>query len=493
MALTLRVTSFHSQALGSQGTKTFGSAGGSIGRNQGNDWVLPDPEKIVSGKHCTVSCRNGTYYLRDISTNGTFVNGSPQPIGNDMEQPLADGDRVQIGEYELLVSFDRAEQSVVTGPTGFNLGGGGAFSTGPSVPRHPPAANGLGGYPHHEAGWPAPSDSLGGYPHHEPGRPVSPDSLGGLFGDDDAAWQRPPPNEPMAFSDHASVLEHSFTPPAIERAPLPSSPSGIPEGWDRTEFGQSSMPPAPAMAPPPARGPMHGHGQTPHAFGAAPTLGSHAAPFPPQMPQVPQMSALPDDQAGAFVAMLVAAGLDPGTARAAAAMPGVHAVLGQLLGIVVQGMLDVLKARAEIKSQFRVTGTLFGPAENNPLKFSANGAQALRNLLTADNQAYLAPVDAFAEGFHDIKVHQIAMMAGMRAAFDSMLKRFDPDELAERFEKRLKRAVLSMPGKGRYWELYRDLYEEWTEDADLNFQRLFGDTFAQAYEEQMRRLTATRR
>lgn len=474
MALTLRVTSFHSQALGSQGTKTFGNAGGSIGRNQGNDWVLPDPEKFISGKHCVVSCRNGNYYLSDVSTNGTFVNGSTQPIGNGMEQPLGEGDRVQIGEYELTVSLDRAEQSVVTGPTGFNLGGGGGFSTGPSVPRHPTAPN-------------------GGYPHHEAGRPVSADSLGGLFGDDGPSWQRPPPNEPRVFADHAPTLEQHFSPPPIARAPTHAqAPSGIPDNWDTTEFGQTSMPPGPAMSPPPMalppmRGPMPGHGPPPHALGQAPQLGGHTGTFTQQMP------ALPEDQAGAFAAMLVAAGLDPAAARMAAATPGVHAVVGKLLGIVVQGMIEVLKARAEIKSQFRVTGTLFGPAENNPLKFSANAAQAMRTLFTANNQAFLDPVGAFAEGFDDIKVHQIAMMAGMRAAFDSMLKRFDPDELAERFEKRLKRAVLNMPGKGRYWELYRDLYEEWTGDADLNFQRLFGETFAQAYEEQMRRLTSTRR
>jgi type VI secretion system protein ImpI len=261
-----------------------------------------------------------------------------------------------------------------------------------------------------------------------------------------------------------------------------------------TEFGQSSMPPAPAMpsppmTPPPMRGPLPGHAQSPHALGQAPQVGGLAAPFQQPVP----MPAMSEDQAGAFVAMLVAAGLDPAAAHMAAATPGIHAVVGKLLGIVVQGMIEVLKARAEIKSQFRVTGTLFGPAENNPLKFSANGAQALRTLFTGNNQAFLDPVGAFAEGFNDIKVHQIAMMAGMRAAFDSMLQRFNPDELAERFEKRLKRAVLNMPGKGRYWELYRDLYEEWTEDADLNFQRLFGETFAQAYEEQMRRLTAMRR
>jgi type VI secretion system FHA domain protein len=207
-----------------------------------------------------------------------------------------------------------------------------------------------------------------------------------------------------------------------------------------------------------------------------------------------QQAPVSGDQAGAIAALLQAAGLDPASARAVAGMPGLANVLGTVLGVAVQGMLDVLKGRMEIKSQFRVAVTSMRPVENNPLKFSANAAQALQNLFAAPNQAYLGPVDAVAEGFQDIKAHQIAMMAGIRAAFDSMVQRFDPQELAERFEKRTKRAALiAMPGKGRYWDLYRELYEEWTQDADLNFQRLFGEKFAQAYEEQMRRLTAVRR
>ena len=143
MALTLRVTSFHNQALGPQSTKTFGAAGGTIGRNQGNDWMLPDPERFVSGSHAAIVCRNGVYYVQDLSTNGTFINGSPQPIGNRREQVLAEGDSLTIGEYQISVSIDRADSSSVTGPpTGFNTRGAQGFghsgpgsSTGPTGPR----------------------------------------------------------------------------------------------------------------------------------------------------------------------------------------------------------------------------------------------------------------------------------------------------------------------------------------------------------------------
>ena len=471
MALTLRVTSFHSQALGALGTKAFGAAGGSIGRNEGNDWILPDPERFISGNHAVISCRNGTFYVRDVSTNGTLVNGTQ--ISKGMEQPLAEGDHLQIGEYEITVSFERTDFN-----TDFNLGKAAGYAAAASGPRATTGPYGAGGY--------------GQQPHHGP---PSADAIG-MFGDLDPDVGLPPPD---VLPDHAPALDQYYQPPSIDRGPpgLPPQshlenvpPDDWPDDWDKTGYSQASsrrppQPPRgpPAPAPQPAMSPMPPP-QPPPSPMQSPMSGHAAAAVAPQG----------GDPAGVLAALLAAAGVDHATARMAAASPGMHSVLGALLAVVVQGMLDVLKARAEIKSTFRVPVTSMRPVENNPLKFSANAAQALQNLLAARNQAYLGPVEAFDEGFQDIKAHQMAMMAGMRAAFDSMLKRFDPEELAERFEKRLKRAsLISLAGKGRYWDLYRDLYEEWTQDADLNFQRLFGEKFAQAYEEQMRRLTSVRR
>ena len=106
MALTLRVTSFHSQALGADSTRVFGMQGGAIGRSLDNDWVLPDPEKFVSSHHAQILCRGGTYVLKDNSTNGTFVNDSPQPVGNGMEQQLFDGSRIQMGDEQMSATLE---------------------------------------------------------------------------------------------------------------------------------------------------------------------------------------------------------------------------------------------------------------------------------------------------------------------------------------------------------------------------------------------------
>ena len=108
MALRLRVVSEHATRLGEQSTKVFGVHGGTIGRSIDNEWILPDTERYLSGKHARVDFRAGTYVLVDTSSNGTYVNGAQVPLGKYHDYLLKDGDYIRLGEYELLVSIDKS-------------------------------------------------------------------------------------------------------------------------------------------------------------------------------------------------------------------------------------------------------------------------------------------------------------------------------------------------------------------------------------------------
>ena len=107
MALRLRVVSEHSTRLGAQTTKIFGVHGGTIGRATDNDWILPDPERYLSGKHARIDFRAGTFVLVDTSSNGTYINGAQVPLGKYRDYALKDGDYIRLGEYEFLVSIDK--------------------------------------------------------------------------------------------------------------------------------------------------------------------------------------------------------------------------------------------------------------------------------------------------------------------------------------------------------------------------------------------------
>jgi type VI secretion system FHA domain protein len=168
--------------------------------------------------------------------------------------------------------------------------------------------------------------------------------------------------------------------------------------------------------------------------------------------------------------------------------------LGQILRVVVDGLMDILKSRQRIKEEFRMHQTMFRPVDNNPLKFSVNVEDALHNLLVKRNAAYLGPVEAFADAFDDLRDHQLAMLAGMRVAFEAMLADFDPDTLQKEFDAQIgKHALPLVPTKMRYWDLYRDRRQAMMKDPEATFARLFGEEFRQAYEEQFRNLKASRR
>jgi type VI secretion system FHA domain protein len=78
----------------------------SIGRGPENDWVLPDPERYLSKRHCILSLHSGTWRVVDHSTNGTFLNGDSAPIGRGHTRDLSHGDRLHLGTYEFEVRLD---------------------------------------------------------------------------------------------------------------------------------------------------------------------------------------------------------------------------------------------------------------------------------------------------------------------------------------------------------------------------------------------------
>ena len=106
MAIKLRVISDHYRELGENRSRVFGVNGGTVGRAPGNDWVLPDPRRVVSGHHFEVQFHSGKYWLIDTSTNGVFVNDADDPASDTGRVELNDGDRLRVGDYDILVSVD---------------------------------------------------------------------------------------------------------------------------------------------------------------------------------------------------------------------------------------------------------------------------------------------------------------------------------------------------------------------------------------------------
>jgi len=109
MTLRLELISEHRKLVGDDVEISFGPDGGTIGRSLENDWVLPDTERFVSGRHATIDHRAGAYYLADVSSNGVYVNGSVEPLGKGNPRRLFDGDHLRMGNFEMRVHLDEGE------------------------------------------------------------------------------------------------------------------------------------------------------------------------------------------------------------------------------------------------------------------------------------------------------------------------------------------------------------------------------------------------
>ena len=79
-----------------------------LGRDSHLDWTLPDPSRSISGKHCEIRYRDGGYWLHDVSTNGTFVNGADYRL--DAPYLLREGDRLGVGPYIIAVSVEEGRR-----------------------------------------------------------------------------------------------------------------------------------------------------------------------------------------------------------------------------------------------------------------------------------------------------------------------------------------------------------------------------------------------
>jgi predicted component of type VI protein secretion system len=108
MALRLRIVSDNAESAGEFDRWTFGVNGGRIGRAIDNDWVLFDTERYISAHHAEIEHRAGEWWICDLSTNGTFINGSHRPLGRGARHRLADGDRVRFGPYEITAQISNS-------------------------------------------------------------------------------------------------------------------------------------------------------------------------------------------------------------------------------------------------------------------------------------------------------------------------------------------------------------------------------------------------
>lgn len=552
MPLTLEVVGQKAARMGAAARKTF-SSGGTIGRLADNDWIFPD--EYISGHHARISFTNGAFLIEDTSTNGVFINSQQNRLTRNKPHPLRSGDTIFIDDYEVRVTlgdepaavesyapqrrgepggsvtpdepfFDgvpgasgvptatdplallglQSSPVVRPGPSAASLQNQSPLAqhfrpptaTPPTTPVQvappPPKAPPSGFIPDDYDPMGADEDPFASPPDPPPSRPVQaipppPPARPAAAPPTRAVSAAPSSAAPTVFTGPPRVPKPGSRPANVEARPAQPNPSQAREPGRDTQapinndpFEASDSGRAPSPVPP-----VRARVSPPQA--ASPVVASSPAGPSPQAASPPRAAPVGSGGEMDFAAMLKAAGLDN-----VRVTPELSQQFGQILRVVVAGLMDVLRARDKIKDEFRMRMTTYKQADNNPLKFSVNVEDALHNLLVKRNAAYLGPVEAFEDAFLDVRNHQMAMLAGVRVAYEAMLAEFDPERLQKDFDPMAKGGnFLAGGAKAKYWELYRNRFHDMVKDADSSFRHLFGDDFAKAYEEQLARLKAANR
>lgn len=419
----------------------------SIGRGQDNQWVVADPERHLSKKHCRFVYGAGEWELQDLSTNGTFINQASESIGKGAAQKLRNGDRVKFGQYELEVIID--EEEAAPERDGFLAG-----QRRSDVAMHDPLPPRSDVRPYHDARLPD-SASMSDVPNS----PILP-------ADFDPLAPNPEPFTGPTEPDHAPALQSAFRPPGPVAV--------IPDDWD------VDLPSA-APRPPPAQPPQALRSREDAAV--APAKKEHRPPAQAAAPLPP--AAVDTALTEAFLRGL---GLNEATL---ADPEKTLERIGAALRATVTGLRQTLMARASIKDEFRIERTMIRPSGNNPLKFSLDDDDALATLLGIGRRGGMPPEEAIAEAFDDLRMHELATVSAMQAAVRVLLAQFEPASVEH---KAASGALQIHPAqkKAKAWEAFVLLHKGITQALSDDFDSVFGKAFARAYEQAIEKLTADR-
>ena len=415
-----------------------------MGRAEGNEWVMPDSERLLSKRHCQLvyDAGTGAWELHDLSTNGTFLNQGAEPIGKGACRVIRHGDRIKLGLYELDVILDDHDNDHARAMSGRG-GDRASHSYGDDAMREPIGPRSERPFGDGASRW---SDSRSVL--DVPNAPILPPDFDPLA----------PSSEPFSGPTHPDHV------PALQSAFRPQPVAVIPDDWD------AEAPPSPQPQAQVPRPPQKSMSQ------------EDAAPAPSKQERVPIADAAGEERLVA--AFFRGVGLDP------AKLPQPEKTLehvGAAVRATVSGLRQVLIARASIKDEFRIAQTLIRAKGNNPLKFSLNDDDALATLI--GQRGGMAPEDAIAEAFADLRMHELATVSAMQEAMRVLLAQFEPDSI----ERKVKANALDIhpaQRKARAWEIFVQQHRSVTQALADDFDSVFGKAFARAYEQAIDKLTS---
>ncbi|CAB3751069.1 type VI secretion system-associated FHA domain protein TagH [Paraburkholderia humisilvae] len=160
-------------------------------------------------------------------------------------------------------------------------------------------------------------------------------------------------------------------------------------------------------------------------------------------------------------------------------------LIGLLLRDALHGTMEVLRARPTAKQQTHVAMTMIDTRDNNPLKCFPDAEGALTQMLCNDGAAWLGPRDAVREAFKDLRDHELALIAGIRATLAEALSGLAPEQIEARLRPAGRIEAVLSSREARLWSVYVDTWQQTKQRAGDDFQHAFREPFTRAYQAQL--------
>ncbi|MER8406409.1 type VI secretion system-associated FHA domain protein TagH [Mesorhizobium sp. M1307] len=464
-----------------------------IGRSADAGWQIDDPDMFVSRAHCRISGGRDGYFVTDTSSSGLFIDDSDSPLGVGKSTRLRNGMRLRLGDYIVHVDLQTSSAQAT------------AAAAAPVPERSPPASR-------------APvsigrDDFFSAAVEEEPQRP-RPAELPNPFEQPiPGAFERANSRQRSspAFDDPFS-LDPIATPVSKGTANYPEPASAPkqtdPFGLESVSFPNGATEPATAKLPEfnddfgfgPAAAPNPGSGASStgqRERDAQPQQAAHpwdvpvrGADAPPPMRAGAAASPARQPPARQHADMALRTAFLRGMGVAEADFPGRDAVaemekFGREYRLMMEGLMQLLRKRAEEKGNARVAQTMVGASEVNPLKFLPTVDDAIVTLIAERSPGFLAGEAAIADAVRDLAQHHVRAWRGVQAALRRMVDRFEPAAIEEELKSSSAIGTLLSGGRGaKLWELYQKRHREIAESAEKSFLGEIGADFRDAYEEE---------
>ncbi|MFZ6749741.1 type VI secretion system-associated FHA domain protein TagH [Undibacterium sp. Ren11W] len=187
-----------------------------------------------------------------------------------------------------------------------------------------------------------------------------------------------------------------------------------------------------------------------------------------------------------FLAFLSGAGLS-GVKITSSLTPQLMKTIGELLKTLVDGSMELISQRALLKRDVCSDLTVVVVEKNNPMKFFPDSQSVLTQMLGKKIPGFMAPKDAIADTFLDLKSHQSGLIAGMKAELNDLFCQLQPANFSKKLDAtHLIDLIIPSRKKARMWDEFCAYHEQLSKlvNSEADNQAKYGKKFQSAYEKE---------